>query len=439
MSPLPIKSSGNRINVLLALAISLVVNFSYMLLLIVSPGDGRGDEEKRTMIDLPAEGIVTLSPDGHGYLVYDRGGVDSVYIASRSVRFLGLRDSDRIVASAERPGSGKGHLRLSSVKVRNGESFDYSVLYQRPKEELVFALQLCYFFLLGLLLLSIVTRNGRSQDLSAGNYLKRCGWCMLATGTLYFLAPVSPWRSTEVTFLFMTGHYLDFNMILKCLFALAVILLYGWIVILLYRHQAIVLENEQLKNENLSTRYNMLVNQINPHFFFNSLNSLAMLVRGSESERALTYIDQLSYTFRYIIQNGKNTLTTLHEELKFAEAYGYLFKIRYADKLFFDIDVDPKLASYRLPVLSLQELLANAVKHNAITKNNPFRIRITNEDDWLVVSNPKRPKLEAEPSTGTGLKNLNSRWSLIADKTIDIRDEADRFVVRLPLISPQSK
>ena len=90
-------------------------------------------------------------------------------------------------------------------------------------------------------------------------------------------------------------------------------------------------ENEQLKSETLTTRYNMLVSQINPHFFFNSLNSLAMLVREGDEQKALTYIDQLSFSFRYIIRNGQNMLTTLAEELRFAEAYGDLFKNRYAD------------------------------------------------------------------------------------------------------------
>ena len=89
-----------------------------------------------------------------------------------------------------------------------------------------------------------------------------------------------------------------------------------------------------------------------------------MLVREKQDEKALTYIDQLSYTFRYIIQNGQCTLITLGEELKFVEAYSYLFKIRYADKLFFDIDIAPEYREWLLPALSLQPLVGNAVKHN---------------------------------------------------------------------------
>ena len=187
--------------------------------------------------------------------------------------------------------------------------------------------------------------------------------CLVAAAALYIFAPVREWHSGQIVLNFMSGHIFDYMLLLKCSFAVAVSMLYGWVYVLNSKQQAVVMENERLKNENLTTRYNMLVGQINPHFFFNSLNSLAMLVREKHDEKALTYIDQLSYTFRYIIQNGQSTLMTLDEELKFIEAYSYLFEIRYADKLFFDIDVDDKYRSWTLPALSLQPLIGNAVKH----------------------------------------------------------------------------
>ena len=205
---------------------------------------------------------------------------------------------------------------------------------------------------------------------------------------------------------------------------------------LISQRQAVVVENERLKNENLTTRYNLLVGQINPHFFFNSLNSLAMLVRERQDDKALVYIDQLSYTFRYIIQNGQSTLMTLGEELKFAEAYSYLFKIRYADKLFFDIAVDARYFDWRLPALSLQPLIGNAVKHNTITRSNPLHVSIRVENGILEVSNPRRPKLEPEPSTGIGLENLRNRWQLITGRDIAILSTEERFTVRLPLLNP---
>jgi LytS/YehU family sensor histidine kinase len=205
----------------------------------------------------------------------------------------------------------------------------------------------------------------------------------------------------------------------------------------MHERQKIVVENERLKTENLSTRYNMLMGQINPHFFFNSLNSLAMLVREHDEERALEYIDQLSYTFRYIIQNGQSELTTLRDEIEFARAYIYLFKIRYADKLFFDIDIDTKYESWQLPALSLQPLIGNAVKHNSITTKKPLYVTIRVVDGILEVENPKHPKLDVEQSTGIGLENLRSRWSIVSGRSVEIIDEEIRFLVRLPLVEPK--
>ena len=121
----------------------------------------------------------------------------------------------------------------------------------------------------------------------------------------------------------------------------------------MYLQQKVILENEHLRTENIQSRYNMLVGQINPHFFFNSLNSLSMLVRDNKEDKALEYIDQLSYTFRYILQNGQNTKSTLKDEMEFANAYGELFKVRYADKLFFDIEIDEKYNDWTLLAILL--------------------------------------------------------------------------------------
>lgn len=202
---------------------------------------------------------------------------------------------------------------------------------------------------------------------------------------------------------------------------------------LLKQRQKMVIENERLKTENLSTRYNMLMGQINPHFFFNSLNSLSMLVREQDNDRALEYIDQLSYTFRYIIQNGQSSVTTLREEIAFAEAYAYLFKIRYEDKLFFEFDIKELYMDWTLPALSLQPLIGNAVKHNTITSKHPLRVVIRVRDGVLEVENAKYAKLDVEPSTGIGLQNLRSRWQIVTGRDIEIIDEAERFMVRMPL------
>lgn len=423
------------LNLLVAVAVSLVVNFSYVLLLLVDQKNDAPppppEEEVRAGEHLE-EGVLSLSPDGHGYLLFESG--DSVYVTMQRVRRLGLLEGDRIVAEVSAPATAEAHSVMEKVLRRNGEEFDYGALFKRPAESVVLTLQLIYYFLLSFILLSILTPV--RSDYSRRRFVVRCLWGIVAAAGLYFLAPVTEWRSGRLLLNFMAPRMLDYVLLLKCSFAVVVSILYSWIYVLISQQQAVAMENERLKNENLTTRYDMLVGQINPHFFFNSLNSLSMLVREKLDDKALTYIDQLSYTFRYIIQNGQNTLMTLGEELDFIEAYGYLFKIRYADKLFFDVDVPDECRAWLLPALSLQPLVGNAVKHNTITKARPLRISIRTVGEWLEISNPKVPKLEPEPSTGIGLENLRNRVRLITGRDIRIIDSDGLFTVRVPLQKP---
>lgn len=422
------------LNLLVAVAVSLVVNFSYLLQLLV---DRKGEPQRpapECVVGRADEGVLSVSPDGHGYLFYENS--DSVYVPMSRIRRLQLADGDRLVVDiapprTEKPGA---HPTMVEVKRRNGEKFDYSTVFNRPPQAIQLSLQLIYYVLLSFVLLSILT--SRRHSLSTRAFVWRSAACLAVGVGAYCVAPVVEWHTGQIMINFRSGHMLDYMLLLKCSFAVIVSMLYGLLYVLLSQRQAVVVENERLKNENLSTRYNMLVGQINPHFFFNSLNSLAMLVREGDSEKALTYIDQLSYTFRYIIQNGQSTLVTLDEELKFGEAYGYLFKIRYADKLFFDVDIEEEYRTWLLPALSLQPLIGNAVKHNTITRSRPFHITIRTRQGRLEVSNRKIPKLEAEPSTGIGLENLRNRWQLITGRDIEIVDTDEEFTVGMPLKNP---
>ena len=421
------------LNLLVAVAISLVVNFSYLLLLLVeqsseAPPRSAGEQiaERRDA------GTLFVHPDGYGYLIYANG--DSVYTPSRRMRWLGLEAGDRIVADLMPPRNAEGHPVLERVRTLNDAEYDYSALYNRTSRWTELLLQLVFYLIMSFVMLSILTSSRRNYSMA--RYVRRCLWCIAAAVGLYCVAPVTEWHSGRIVMNFMGGRMFDYMLLLKCSFAVVVSLLYSRIYVLISQRQAVVVENERLKNENLTTRYNLLVGQINPHFFFNSLNSLAMLVREKHDQKALTYIDQLSYTFRYIIQNGQSMLMTLDEELKFLEAYSYLFKIRYADKLFFDIDVDEKYLGWKLPAFSLQPLIDNVVKHNSITRTKPFHISVRTEEGLLVVSNPKVPKLEPEPSTGIGLENLCNRWNLITGSDIEIVDDGATFSVRMPLQNP---
>jgi sensor histidine kinase YesM len=193
-------------------------------------------------------------------------------------------------------------------------------------------------------------------------------------------------------------------------------------------------EIEQLKIENLQSRCDALANQINPHFFFNSLNGLTALIRKKDDEKTLIYVNKLSDVFRYILQSDKKGLVRLEDELEFVHAFRYMMEVRFANKLTFSIDVDREHLNLKLPVLSILPLIDNVVVHNTIDSQHKMEVKIfLNEQMELVISNPVYPKLSPLVTNGTGLKNLENRFILLMNKQIRIADDGTTFTVFLPL------
>jgi sensor histidine kinase YesM len=419
---------------IMALGISLVCNFSYLLLLVSNHNDGNtriNNKRNRNAVSVVVEGRLSIHCDGYGYLITESG--DSIYIDHRRVNWLGLADKDILqVEATERSSFEAKHLFVRHIFKRNGEEFDYGALYRGSKQWGILLYQFLFYFLFSFILLAIMNFNG--HDTSLKQFFRRSIICTLLSVAAYFISPVPLMHSGEVIPVYQSRQLVEFVAILKSSFMLAVVILYSRIYTLIYREQQISLENEKLRSENLTTKYNMLASQVNPHFLFNSLSSLSMLVRERDEERALNYIDQLSYTFRYLSQNGANlNFVTLREEIQFAQAYCYLFKIRYADKIAFDFNIEEEYLDYKLPPISLQPLIGNSVKHNTISSRRLFTVRIFTEDGYLVVANEKRPMLEPNPGTGIGLSNLNTRYQLLLNREIEIINNETEFVVRLPL------
>ena len=423
-----------------AIVVSLVCNFSYLLLLVSSQTDTGNRRIHRNInrdaVSVVLEGTLSVNGDGFGYIISEAG--DSVYIDHRKLNWLNLNEGDKLIVEAsERTNFEAKHLYMRRVIERNGEDFDYGALYRGSKQWNILLYQFLFYCVLSFILLIVMNSKGR--DISWQKFLVRSAICVLITFATYFISPVPMMHSGEVIPVFKSRQLVEFVVVLKSCFMLAVVILYSRIYTLIYREQQISLENEMLRNENLTTKYNMLASQINPHFLFNSLSSLSMLVREKDEERALNYIDQLSYTFRYLSQNGANSnFVTLREEMQFAEAYCYLFKIRYADKITFDFDIEEQYLNYKLPPISLQPLIGNTVKHNTISSKQLFRVRIFTEEGYLVVANEKRPMLEPNPGTGIGLSNLNTRYQLLLNRDIEIIENEKEFIVRLPLESPNN-
>ncbi len=196
-------------------------------------------------------------------------------------------------------------------------------------------------------------------------------------------------------------------------------------------------EIEQLRIENLQSRCDALVNQINPHFFFNSLNSLTYLIREEDKQATLEYVSKLSGVFRYILQSEKKGVVALEEELAFLESFRYLLEVRFADKISFRINIPEDKKAWRLPVLSLLPLVDNIVVHNVIDSKHKMEVAIAlTTQDELVVTNPIYPKLELPVTNGTGLPNLESRFLLLMNSRIRVEQDHAWFRVYIPLKKP---
>ncbi|MCC8155504.1 MAG: histidine kinase [Tannerellaceae bacterium] len=223
-------------------------------------------------------------------------------------------------------------------------------------------------------------------------------------------------------------------LILQFLIAWLMPVLIGHIYYLTVIHQEAEKEMERLRTESLQSRVDALTNQINPHFFFNSLNGLTALVSAKRNEETVEYVGKLSTIFRYILQSDKKGLVTLGEELQFMNAYRYLFEVRYSGKICFVIEVDESGLDLQLPVLSLLPLVENIIKHNIIDSDHKMKVHIgLSAKGELVVSNPVYRKFQIEASHGIGLSNLSARYKLLMGTDIQVIEEEGVFRVVLPL------
>ncbi len=192
-------------------------------------------------------------------------------------------------------------------------------------------------------------------------------------------------------------------------------------------------EAESLKRAHLTSQYESLKNQVNPHFLFNSLNVLTALVH-KDADLSEKFIRQLSDVYRYVLEVSEQELVPLEKELKALEAYVFLLKIRFGNNLTVDIDV-PKKEHQLIPPLSLQMLVENAVKHNIISKEQPLKISIFREaDDRVVVENNLQKKDQQPHHLGIGLENIKKRYQRFLKEDIIIEEKEGYFRVVLPVI-----
>jgi len=190
---------------------------------------------------------------------------------------------------------------------------------------------------------------------------------------------------------------------------------------------------ENLEKELFQIKFEVLKNQINPHFMFNSLNVLSGLIENDVT-KAQQFIDEFSLIYRYVLETIENPVVTLKDELEFVRSYIFLQQMRYGEDLSMEVNIPAHLLNLFLPPLSLQIVLENAIKHNVINSSKPLKIEIFHDQSWLSVRNNIQARISSAYSSGLGQKNMVKRYLMISDKVPEFLVEANHYLVKLPLI-----
>ena len=209
--------------------------------------------------------------------------------------------------------------------------------------------------------------------------------------------------------------------------------MHGRAFLLSWRREAINVE--KLKTENALAKLESLQNQVNPHFLFNSLNSLTSLVY-SDPDKAVDFIHKLSEVYRYVLDHQFDELVDIEQELELARSFVFLHKIRHGSNLKVSFNENgASLSGKQIPPLTLQILLENCFKHNEVSKENNLDVQVNIQEDQIEIMNNLNPVLTPkENSKGLGLQNIKSRYEYLSNEKVEISESDDSFSVIVPLL-----
>jgi histidine kinase len=199
--------------------------------------------------------------------------------------------------------------------------------------------------------------------------------------------------------------------------------------------RALALQEEKIKNEVLTSNFEMLKSQVNPHFMFNSLNTLTSLIYQNQ-DLAAKYVGQLSHVYRSVLTTNKSEVITIAEELKTLDSYIFLQSIRFEGRFNVEVALSDEVKQKSIPPMVLQMLIENCIKHNEITEEKPLKIKVYQEGEMVCVQNTKAPKqvLPGDKSS-IGLQNIKARYKMLSDIPVQILDKGNEFIVKLPLLT----
>ncbi|OFX82812.1 MAG: hypothetical protein A2W99_14205 [Bacteroidetes bacterium GWF2_33_16] len=190
----------------------------------------------------------------------------------------------------------------------------------------------------------------------------------------------------------------------------------------------------KVQKENLQSQFEVLKQQVNPHFLFNSLNVLTSLIK-IDPDLAESFTERLSKVYRYVLENKEKDVVSLSTELEFLNAYLFLLEIRFMNKISIDIRIDKSYYDYQILPIAIQLLIENAIKHNTFSKLDPLKIEIFVDDEQkLNIINNLNIRETKFVSTGVGLENISRRYALVSDKKPEFSKTKEHFIAKLPLL-----
>ena len=250
------------------------------------------------------------------------------------------------------------------------------------------------------------------------------------TGSLFFLI---------IDQLFRVNYLPEMKAIVHLLYFMLVIVMnliyFGIIYIFNWKNDLIRLANAQ--RAEVLVKYDVLRNQLNPHFLFNALTSVNSLIH-EHPDLAADFLQQLSKVYRYVLQNKEKETVSVSTELAFIKNYMGLLKTRFGEAIEFSIDVNEDTKEKEIVPVTLQILIENAVKHNIASTANPLKISITENDLFLTVQNNINRKSSVESSNHQGMGNLRSLYQYLTSKPIEIIEHDKIYRVKIPLIDQNS-
>jgi PAS domain S-box-containing protein len=193
----------------------------------------------------------------------------------------------------------------------------------------------------------------------------------------------------------------------------------------------------KVQKENLQSQFEVLKQQVNPHFLFNSLNVLTSLIK-IDPNLAESFTERLSKVYRYVLENKEKDVVPLSTELEFLHSYLFLLEIRFMNKIQVQNNIQKSYYDYQVLPIAIQLLIENAIKHNTFSKSQPLRIDIfVDEEGMLNIVNNLNIRETKPVSTGVGLENILRRYALIADFRPQFSKTSTHFIAKLPLLKPE--